>query len=190
MLRKFRRYILLRPFPRPVMQLPLRTLATALILVFAAMNAGAQMQSGKEHVTFEKLGQITGSVGQTITVVVKAVIEEGWHTYGLTPTVGPDGLGPEPMTITAGPDTVLVAGKGITIVKGASKHRDEVWGADVEEVAGKVEIKVPLFLPAGLQQGVHNAVITVGFQMCDGQMCLAPEYIDLPIEILIKNVRR
>ncbi|GEM_PF-5439267 len=172
------------------MLLSVRTLATTLIILLFAMNAHAQMQSGKDHVTFEKLNQIKGSVRQTVTVVLKAVIEDGWHTYGLTPTVGPDGLGPEPMSITAGPDSVLVAGKGIKIVKGASKHRDDVWGADVEEVAGKVEINVPLFLPAGLQHGVHNAVITVGFQMCDGQMCLAPEYIDLPIEILINNVRR
>lgn len=172
------------------MFLSVRTLAAALIIVLSAMTAGAQMQSGKDHVTFEKLGQLKGAVGQTVTVVVSAVIEEGWHTYGLTPTVGPDGLGPEPMSITAGPDSVLVAGKGIKIVKGASKHRDEVWGADVEEVAGKVEINVPLFLPAGLQQGVYNAVITVGFQMCDGQMCLPPEYVDLPVEVLINNVRR
>jgi len=172
------------------MFLSVRTIATVLVFVLAAMNAAAQMKSGKEHVAFEKLDLVKGSIGQTVTVVVRAVIEDGWHTYGLTPTVGPDGLGPEPMSITAGPDSILVAGKGIKIVKGASMHRDDVWGADVEEVSGTVEINVPLFLPAGLQQGVHNAVITVGFQMCDGQMCLAPEYVDLPIEIMINNVRR
>lgn len=172
------------------MLLSVRTIATALILALSATNVCAQMQSGKDHVAFEKLNQLKGSVGQTVTVVLKGVIEKGWHTYGLTPTVGLDGLGPEPMSISAGPDSVLVAGKGIKIVKGAAMHRDEVWGADVEEVAGKVEINIPLFIPAGLQQGVHNAVITVGFQMCDGQTCLAPENVDLPIEILIKNVRR
>ncbi|HLP29523.1 MAG TPA: hypothetical protein VK147_12845, partial [Candidatus Didemnitutus sp.] len=55
---------------------------------------------------------------------------------------------------------------------------------------GFVEIEIPLTVAASLQQGVHSSVITVGFQMCDGQMCLAPEYVDLPIEIVINNVRR
>ncbi len=167
-----------------------RNIAIAILLAFSAVNIHAQMKSGKDHITFEKIDRVQIGTGSPLVIVVKATIEQGWHTYGLTPVVGPDGLGPEPMTIVAGPDSLLVPGKNAKIVKGASIHRDEVWGADVEEVAGFVEIKIPLTVAASLQQGMHSSVITVGFQMCDGQMCLAPEYVDLPIEIVINNVRR
>jgi len=146
-----------------------------------ALPTHAQMSQGRDHITFEKLAPLDADAGDTVKVVIKARIHKWWHTYGLTPTVGEDGLGPDASVITIGPKSDFrLAGKP-KILKGASMHYDSVWGANIEELHGKIEIEVPVVVSQKAKKGLIKGSIIVGMQMCDTVSCI--QFDEMPQKI-------
>lgn len=154
----------------------------ALVGVFAA-PLPAQMPTGKDKIRFQTVEVCSLAAGDTATVVLRGRIARHWHSYGLTPAVGPDGLGPDASIISVGPAKVArLAGKP-RILKGAHSAFDKTWQTTVEELSGNVEIAVPIRASASLPAGRHTASITLTMQMCDTSACLPSE--DMPQKITL-----
>lgn len=156
-----------------------------LCLLCCSVASVAQMSTGKDHVRFEKVPNLRGKAGDSLQVSVKFKIDKHYHTYGLTKTVGPDGLGPDATEIGVGPKGVIkLAGKP-RAVSGNTSHFDSTWGARIEELHGRVEVVVPVVLDKRLKKGIHKASITIGAQLCDTSGCLPFEEMELPLSLEI-----
>ena len=167
-----------------------RSLPFAAILILAMFMlllpaSRAQMPSGKDHLKLQPLERVTGNAGDTVPVTLKFKIDRHWHTYGLIRAVGPDGLGPDPTEISAGPKSIARLAAAPRIVKGGYTHFDSTWGTKIEELSGAVEISMRVVLERRLKKGSQKGKITVGVQMCDTAGCMPFEEIELPVEYLI-----
>jgi thiol:disulfide interchange protein DsbD len=163
-------------------------LLTIVVSLLLATAASAQMPSGKDHITFKPIAPISAAAGDTVNIIVQARIDKHWHTYGLTPAVSKDGLGPDASVVTVGPNGVLrTAGKPV-VLRGAHKAYDKTWEMDVEELSGTVEIRVPVVLDKRLSKGPSKGKVTVGMQMCDTSTCLPFEEMELPVSITVTDV--
>ena len=162
-------------------------LLVALSGAFAAALQ-AQMPTGKDKIRFQPVEVCSLAAGDTATVIVRGRIAKHWHSYGLTPAVGPDGLGPDASVISVGPSKVArLAGKP-RILKGAHSAFDKTWQTTVEELSGNVEIAVPIRASAALPVGSHTATITLTMQMCDTSACLPSEDMPQNVTLVITNV--
>ena len=152
-----------------------------LFLCFTSTLLFAQPQ----HITFLPVAGVKMKAGDTVSVVVKAKIDKYWHTYGFTPTVGPDGLGPLATELSITPKQSFRLAQKPRVTKGLHKAYDKAWEADVEEVAGNPEITVQFVASQSLPKGSTSATIVVYLQMCDTSSCLpAQEYkLKVPVEI-------
>lgn len=160
----------------------------AIIQALAPSSAWSQMPSGKDKIRFEAIAPCSLKAGDTTTVLVKARIAKHWHSYGLTPAIGPDGLGPDATMIAVSPSSVVkLAGKP-RIIKGAHSAFDKTWGTTVEELSGAVEIAIPVRAVPTLAIGEHRASITVTMQMCDTSACLPSEDMPQPFTLMITGV--
>lgn len=157
--------------------------ALVICLGFSAANLAAQMPSAKNKITFAPVAPISGRAGDTVEIVVAAKIAKHWHSYGLTPAVGPDGLGPEATVVTVGPKSALkIAGKP-RFTKGAHTAFDKTWETNVEELSGSIELRIPVRLSPTLPKGTQKASVNFLMQLCDTSACLPSE--DMPQEVSI-----
>ncbi len=160
-------------------------LLTLVLGLLLATAASAQMPSGKDHISFKPIAPISAAAGDTVNIIVHGKIDKHWHTYGLTPAVSKDGLGPDASVVTVGPNGVLRAAGKLVVLRGAHKAYDKTWEMDVEELSGTVEIRVPVVLDKRLSKGAAKGKVTVGMQMCDTSACLPFEEMDLPVTITV-----
>ncbi|MEY2720382.1 MAG: hypothetical protein RLZZ273_1748 [Bacteroidota bacterium] len=155
------------------------------VLCMVGLQALAQMPTAKSKITFSPIQEVRGKAGDTIEIVVNAKIAKHWHSYGLTPAVGPDGLGPEATVITVGPKSVMkIAGKP-RFTKGAHSGYDKTWETTVEELSGNLEVHIPVRLQSTLAKGAHKASINFLMQLCDTSACLPSEDMPQPIAVEI-----
>lgn len=155
------------------------------VLCVVGLQALAQMPTAKSKITFSPIQEVRGKAGDTIEIVVNAKIAKHWHSYGLTPAVGPDGLGPEATVITVGPKSVMkIAGKP-RFTKGAHSGYDKTWETTVEELSGNLEVHIPVRLQSTLAKGAHKASINFLMQLCDTSACLPSEDMPQPIAVEI-----
>ncbi|MFN5876547.1 MAG: protein-disulfide reductase DsbD family protein, partial [Ignavibacteria bacterium] len=143
------------------------------------------MPTAKSKITFSPIQAVSGKAGDTVEILVQAKIAKHWHSYGITPAVGPDGLGPEATVITVGPKSALkMAGKP-RFTKGAHSGYDKTWETNVEELSGSLEVRIPVRLQPTLAKGAHKASINFLMQLCDTSACLPSEDMPQSIEIQI-----
>lgn len=158
-----------------------------MLLVLVAPS-NAQMPSAKDKITFTPIKPVSAKAGDTVQVIVSGRIAKHWHSYGLTPVVGPDGLGPEATVITVMPRNVArLAGKP-KVVKGAHTAFDKTWEANVEELSGAIEVRVPVVLSPSLAVGNHKATINFLMQLCDTSACLPSEDMPQSFDVSITAV--
>jgi thiol:disulfide interchange protein DsbD len=148
------------------------------LLVLTSGVARAQVETGKDHIKFEKIAPVSGRAGDTVMVRVKAKIDRYWHTYGTRPVEGP-----MPTEITPGPKGVLRSGGKVKALKGSHTAYDKIWETEVEEWAGTVELDVPVRIDPSLKKGTAKAQINVYLQLCDTAACMPPEDITLPLMV-------
>jgi thiol:disulfide interchange protein DsbD len=162
--------------------------ALVICLGFSAANLAAQMPSAKNKITFAPVAPISGRAGDTVEIVVAAKIAKHWHSYGLTPAVGPDGLGPEATVVAVGPKSALkIAGKP-RFTKGAHTAFDKTWETNVEELSGSIELRIPVRLSPTLPKGTQKASVNFLMQLCDTSACLPSEDMPQDVSITITDV--
>ncbi len=158
-----------------------------LVLQLCGLTSGAiaQMPSARDKVTFSSIAACSLKAGDTATIIVKGRIAKHWHSYGLTPAVGPDGLGPDATVVSVAPGGILkLAGKP-RIIKGAHSAFDKTWETTVEEIAGSFEVAVPVRASTSLPVGQHKAKVIVTMQLCDTSACLPSEDMPLPVTLVV-----
>jgi thiol:disulfide interchange protein DsbD len=147
----------------------------------------AQMPTATDKIRFQSAEACSLAAGDTATVILRGRIAKYWHSYGLTPAIGPDGLGPDASVISVGPSKIAkLAGKP-RILKGAHSAFDKTWQTTVEELSGNVEIAVPIRASSELPVGSHRASITLTMQLCDTSACLPSE--DMPQSVTLVITR-
>lgn len=157
--------------------------ALIMCLSLSAADVAAQMPSAKNKIAFAPIAPVSGRAGDTVEIVVTAKIARHWHSYGLTPAIGPDGLGPEATVVTVSPKSVLkIAGKP-RFTKGAHSAFDKTWETNVEELSGNIELRIPVRLSPTLQKGTQKASVNFLMQLCDTSACLPSE--DMPQDVSI-----
>jgi len=159
-------------------------IATLVFCCFGVQTL-AQMPTAKSKITFSPLKAVSGRAGDTVEIIVQAKIARHWHSYGITPAIGPDGLGPEATVISAGPKSVVkMAGKP-RFTKGAHSGYDKTWETNVEELSGNLEVRIPVRLQPTLGKGNHKATINFLMQLCDTSACLPSEDMPQSFDIVI-----
>jgi thiol:disulfide interchange protein len=119
----------------------------------------------------------TASVGDVVTVRMKATIGEGWYVYSndFDPNLGPNVA---VVTINASPNYEAV-GKAVPV--GAKKEFVELWGGEISEFHGKAQFvqKVKILKPGAVIVG------NVNFSTCSSKdgVCLPPA--DAPFTLAI-----
>ncbi len=121
---------------------------------------------------------------------MQAKIAKHWHSYGLTPAVGPDGLGPEATVISVGPKSVVTLAGKARFTKGAHTAFDKTWETNVEELSGSIEVRIPVRLSPMLQKGDRKATVNFLMQLCDTSACLPAEDMPQNVAITITDVAR
>lgn len=162
-------------------------LTLAALLGALPTAAVAQMPSAKNKITFSPIAPISAKAGDTVEIVVSAKIAKHWHSYGLTPAVGPDGLGPEATVMSVGPKAVMrLLGKP-RFTKGAHSGFDKTWETTVEELSGSIEARLRVVLSASLEKGAHTGTVNFLMQLCDTSACLPAEDMPQTVEITITD---
>lgn len=162
--------------------------ALILCLGLCAAELLAQMPSAKNKITFAPIAPVSGRAGDTVEIVVSAKIAKHWHSYGLTPAVGPDGLGPEATVVTVSPKSVLKMIGKPRFTKGAHTAFDKTWETNVEELSGIIELRIPVRLSPALQKGPQKASVNFLMQLCDTSACLPSEDMPQDVSITVTDV--
>lgn len=163
-------------------------IALIISLGLCTANLVAQMPSAKNKITFAPIAPVSGRAGDTVEIVVTAKIAKHWHSYGLTPAVGPDGLGPEATVVTVTPKSVLKMIGKPRFTKGAHTAFDKTWETNVEELSGNIELRIPVRLSPTLQKGSQKASVNFLMQLCDTSACLPSEDMPQDVSITITDV--
>jgi thiol:disulfide interchange protein DsbD len=114
--------------------------------------------------------------GEGGQIIVKAVIEPGWHIYSLNQAKG----GPKPTTIELSDGSALQAA-GDPVQPEVKTVHDAAVGADVEEFEKSVSFGLGAVISDGAK-GPQKASLKVTYQACNKTACLLPKTVSVPLE--------
>ncbi len=139
-------------------------------LLFSCVLATVSWAVAAQHVAVSaRLEPAAARAGETVKLIVTAVVDEHWHLYSLTQKPG----GPEKTTITLA-DSAVVGKAGAFTGPEPRRVRDTAFDMDVERHEGKVEFTALLALKAGAAAGKQKVEGKMRFMVCDAQSCLPP----------------
>jgi len=144
--------------------------------------ATAAWAASPRHVEIKaRIEPTTARAGETVKLVVTAVMDEGWHLYSLTQKPG----GPEKTTITLVDNAVVEKAEAFTGPP-PKRVRDTAFDMDVEQHEGKVEFVAPLALKAGAASGKQKIEGKMRFMLCNAQSCLPPMTVPFAVEFSVE----
>ncbi len=122
--------------------------------------------------------------GSRFELVVEAVIDRGWHIYGMQLL---EDLG----TPTAYVATQLgpFRAAGVAIEPKPRSHYDDVMGGVMLEHEGKVPFRLPLEAPADLAPGRYAATVEFTYMVCDANQCLPTEILSFTLPVWVGEER-
>lgn len=109
-------------------------------------------------------------------IIAEAVIEDGWHIYGVGEYVE-DGPVPTSYIINPGDAYTL---EGDIVVESSQRIEGHDVYFDMEVVKFKHDVKITQIVKAAAPQVING---TLEFMACDQSKCLAPEFIDINIDL-------
>jgi thiol:disulfide interchange protein DsbD len=119
--------------------------------------------------------------GETVKLVLTAIVDEGWHLYSLTQKPG----GPEKTVITLA-ESAIVAKVGTFTGPEPKRVRDTAFDMDVEQHEGKVEFVAPLALKVDAPAGRQKIEGSTHLMLCNAQSCLPPMNLTFVAEFSIE----
>ena len=107
------------------------------------------------------------AAGGTLTALVSAKIDEGWHVYA------PDdaNVGPRPVELTVVKNAVFTAA-GKLVAPEPEREMDQAFGQITASYADTATFRLPVAVAADAAAGPQVLEIDVSFQACDGNICL------------------
>ena len=159
----------------------------AFLLAFATLGAvlpALQAQSPPQPVSWsvalEPRGSSSVAAGGTITVAVTAKINEGWHVYGTEELKD----GPRPLAIALADGQPFKAAGKLQAPE-ADRDFDESFNQVTTFYGKTTTFRLPVAVSSGAPRGPAAVDIEIGFQACDGRICLPGRTVKLsaPLEI-------
>ena len=122
------------------------------------------------------------AAGGTLTAVVTAVIDEGWHVYA------PDeaNAGPRPVELTIVKNPVFSAA-GKFEAPEPEREMDEAFGQITSSYTDEVAFRLPVAVAASAAAGPHALEIDISFQACDGSICLPAKKVRVKATVTVKQ---
>jgi len=123
-------------------------------------------------------GQATA--GGTLTAVVMAAIDEGWHVYA------PDeaNVGPRPVELVIVKNQLFTAA-GTLQAPEPEREMDEAFGQITASYTDEATFRLPVAVAAGAEAGPHALEIDVSFQACDGNICLPAKAVRVKATVTV-----
>lgn len=157
-----------------------RAAAFFVLLLLSVFQASAQFGLGGGH------GQIldpiawkatvTDNAGASATIKITAVIDDGWHLYSLD--IPEDG--PNATTIDFDlPQGVTLDGRLVPSKKPTERY-DEMFALNLSWWEHSVTFTQKVRIT---DEKTHTVGISVSFQGCDDQTCIAPKTMQLEVEV-------
>jgi thiol:disulfide interchange protein DsbD len=106
--------------------------------------------------------------GGTALLHLRAAIEDGYHLYSLT--TPPGGPIRTRIRVSASPGIVAAA----AYQRKPASMLDPTFQIKVETFSGVTDFLIPFKLAPSLSEGAHRIEITVRYQACSDELCLAP----------------
>lgn len=149
------------------------------------MAAGPAAASPANPVAWSaRVDPVDARAGEAARVLVRAIIDPGWHIYSLTQKEG----GPQKTTLALkAKDVLSAAGKPAQPVP--IKENDASFGMTVETFRGTVDFALPVKLAPAAKPGPHRAIIAVGYMVCNARNCLPPKTFDMPVLFRVASGR-
>ena len=168
--------------PRPAGAGPFAVLLLACAAALVSAGAGAQqgpLQPVKWSLAIDPAGG-SAAAGGTLTAVVTAAIDDGWHVYA------PDeaNVGPRPVELTVVKNPVFAAA-GRMEAPEPSREMDEAFGQITASYADSATFRLPVSVAAGAAAGPHVLEIDVSFQACDGSICLPAKAVRVKTAVTV-----
>ena len=122
------------------------------------------------------------TAGGTLTAVVTAAIDEGWHVYA------PDeaNAGPRPVELTIVKNPVFSAA-GKFEAPEPEREMDEAFGQITSSYTDEVAFRLPVAVAASATAGPHALEIDISFQACDGSICLPAKNVRVKATVTVKQ---
>jgi thiol:disulfide interchange protein DsbD len=153
----------------------------------AAPKHSASKHSAPKHIAYVVSPQtLELKPGETTTLKVIIRVDEGWYTYGFTPRVDKDGLGPQATEISLAPQNVLrLAGK---IQAPPPKQKfDQGFQMTIDYYEGEVAVLVPVKASKTLAAGRYQATLTITSMVCYASGCLPATDEEIPLSVVISG---
>ena len=148
------------------MDAPIRWLS--LLSLLLALLAPLPAQRGDEKFTLEaKFEPASAKPGDTVTLVLSAVVADGWHAYGTREKVNiPVALVPKKLQLAG----LELAGEAE--IPPGSPHSTAI--GESFPLPNEFVVKQAMKVPAGMAAGDVTVKGALEYQICDANMCLPP----------------
>jgi len=160
------------------MQFPIRRIFIALFVAMLAGSASAQTAEGIVH--WSAQGPATAKAGSQMAVILKAVIQDGWHVYSISQMPG----GPTRSVISVPPNQPFERDGSLTAPLPHTGF-DPNFNLETETYEGTVQFKLPIRVAKTAPAGAKKIAIDVLFQTCNDTTCLPPHTTHLVVPIRI-----
>lgn len=121
--------------------------------------------------------------GQSVTVQVTAVIDDGWHLYALDPVEG----GPIPTRITAGPTPAFALQDKDIVRADPKRSHDPNFGIETAYYEGSATFGLPIAVSKDQAAGERELEITARFQACSDTICLRPQAATMKVTVQVRK---
>jgi DsbC/DsbD-like thiol-disulfide interchange protein len=161
-----------------------RVLVSVLALIISCTGAAASPPPGQgppQPVTWSLAVEPTSVVpGGTVTAVVTATIEDGWHVYA----AGDAGEGPRPLRIAVPPGPVFAAAGALEAPE-PERDMDPNFGHETAFYAHHAVLRLPIRAAADAQAGTRALALDVTFQACNHSICLPARGVTLTADVAV-----
>jgi DsbC/DsbD-like thiol-disulfide interchange protein len=166
----------LRPFPSG---LALVLLAAAAVVPGPVLAQQGPPQPVQWSLILEPASS-QATAGGTLTAVVRAAIDDGWHVYA------PDeaNVGPRPVGLAIVKNPVFSAA-GKLVAPEPEREMDEAFGQITASYTDEATFRLPVAVAAQASAGPHLLEIDVTFQACDGNICLPAKAVRVKASVTV-----
>lgn len=159
------------------------TTFAVLLLTAASAAAAAQEQPPTPIRWSAQQPSEPVKAGQSVSVQVTAVIDEGWHLYALDPVEG----GPIPTRITASPAPAFTLREKDIVKPEPKRAQDPNFNIETAYYEESATFGLPIAVAADVAAGERELEVTARFQACNDRICLRPQTSTMKVKVTVRR---